>query len=191
MLLMKANRWRARTKRDLVIEVWEALDCETVGARELKQIQTVIMQEFGAGGADSPASIARTLADEGAVLRHPEILNLDSEWRERELSALISPDELNFSDLVEASASIKKLDTLRREFETNSDQVQLGRLREMTLKLKQDALVMARSKAVERQKRLEAREIAQWLTVWLQSPDVFDDWLSLRQRSAEFIKAMS
>ena len=160
---MKANRWRARTKHDLVIEVWEALDCESVGARELREIQTVVMQEFGVGGVDSPASIARSLADEGAVLRHPEILNLDTEWRERELSALISPDELNFSGLVEASASIKKLDTLRRKFEANSEQAQLGRLREMTLKLKQDALVVARSKTVEMRKRLEARELAHLL----------------------------
>src|SRR5688572_7719559 len=114
---MKTNAWRARTKRDLIIEVWESLDCESVGARELKQIQRVVDREFGAGSAESPASIARTLADEGAVLRHPEVLSLDTEWRERELSRLISPDELNFSGLAEASASIKKLDTLRREFE--------------------------------------------------------------------------
>lgn len=183
---MKANRWRARTKHDLIIEVWEALDCESVGARELKQIQKVVGQTFGAGSADSPASIARTLADEGAVLRHPGVLNLDTQWREQELSALISPDELNFSGLAEAAASIKKLDALRRKFEQNSEQE--GRLREMTLKFKHDALGMSRSKTVERQKRLEAREIAQWLTVWLQSPDIFEDWLSLRRRAPAFMR---
>ncbi|MCM3905020.1 MAG: hypothetical protein ND866_25255 [Pyrinomonadaceae bacterium] len=188
---MKANTWRARTKHDLIIEVWEALDCETVGARELKQIQKVVTQKFGAGSADSPASIARTLADEGAVLRHPEVLMLDTEWRERELSVLIPPDELSFSSLAEASASIKKLDTLRRKFEQNQEPQKLGRLREMTLQFKQDASGMARSKTVERQKRLEAKEIAQWLTVWLQSPDIFEDWLSLRQRSTEFIQLTS
>ncbi len=185
---MKANIWRARTKQDLMIEIWEALDCESVGARELEQIQEVIRQKFGPGGLDSPASIARTLADEGAVLRHPEVLSLDTEWRERELLPLIPPDELNFSGLAEASVSIKKLDTLRRKFEQNSEQEQLGRLREMTLGFKQDALGLARSKTVERQKRMEAVEIAQWLTVWLQSPDIFEDWLSLRQRSPEFIQ---
>jgi hypothetical protein len=188
---MKANRWRARTKQDLTIEVWEALDCESVGARELEQIQEVIRQRFGSGSLDSPASIARTLADEGAVLRHPEVLSLDTEWRERELSAVISPDQLNFSGLAEASTSIKRLDTLRRKFEQNNEQERLARLREMTLRFKQDALGMARSKAVERQKRLEAREIAQWLTVWLQSPDIFEDWLSLRQRAPEFLQLTS
>jgi hypothetical protein len=183
---MKANRWNARTRRDLIIEVWEALDCESVGAHELNEIQKVTRDKFGAGSVDSPASIARTLADEGAVLRHPEVLTLDTEWRERELSELISPDELNFSGLAEAESSINKLDALRRKFQSNNEQQQLGRLREMTLKAKQDALILARSKAVERQQRLEAKEIAQWLTIWLQSPDVFEDWLSLRQRSPEF-----
>ncbi|MBA2525744.1 MAG: hypothetical protein H0V18_08180 [Pyrinomonadaceae bacterium] len=174
-----------------MIEVWEALDCESVGAGELKQIQEVIRQRFGDGSLDSPASIARILADEGAVLRHPEVLSLDTEWRERKLSALISSDELSFSGLAQASASIKKLDTMRRKFEQNSEQQQLRRLREMTLNFKQDALGVARSKTVARQKRLEAKEIAQWLTVWLQSPDIFDDWLSLRQRSPEFIQLTS
>lgn len=188
---MEAKKWRAGTKQDLIIEVWEALDCESVGASELGQIQEVIRQRFGSGSLDSPASIARTLADEGAVLRHPEVLSLDTEWRERELSALISPDELNFTGLAEASVSIKKLDTLRRKLEQNSEPAQLKRLREMTLGFKQEALGMAHSRNVERQKRMEAREIAQWLTVWLQSPDIFEDWLSLRQRSPEFIQLRS
>ena len=119
------------------------------------------------------------------------MLILDTEWRERELSALIPPDELSFSGLAEASASIKKLDTLRRKFEQNRESQKLGRLREMTLQFKQDASGMARGKTVERQKRLEAKEIALWLTVWLQSPEIFEDWLSLRQRSTEFIQLIS
>lgn len=137
---MEAKKWRAGTKQDLIIEVWEALDCESVGASELEQIQEVIRQRFGSGSLDSPASIARTLADEGAVLRHPEVLSLDTEWRERELSALISLDELNFTGLAEASVSIKKLDSLRRKLEQNGEAAQLKRLREMTLGFKQEVL---------------------------------------------------
>ncbi len=29
-------------------------------------------------------------------------------------------------------------------------------------------------------------EIAEWFTVWLQTPEIFDDWLELRRRSANF-----
>src|SRR5687767_6857752 len=188
---MKTNSWRSRTKQDLIIEVWEALDCESVGARELQQIQEVVSQRFGAGSGDSPASIARSLADEGAVLRHPEVLSLDTEWRERELSKLIAPDELDFSGLAQAHQSITKLDELRRKFEQDNEPAQMDRLRAMVVKLKQHQLGIARSRIINRQQRLEAKEIAQWLTVWLQSPDLFEEWLSLRQRSPEFIQLTS
>ena len=71
------KRWRSRTKQDLVIEVWEALDCESVGARELEQIQEALRERFGEGALASPAAIARMVADEGAVLRHPEVCECD------------------------------------------------------------------------------------------------------------------
>jgi len=89
---MKADRESRKTKRDLIIELWEALDCESVGARELEQIQNAVAEKFGEGAVDSPASIARVLADEGAVLRHPEVLDFDTKWRERNLSELIPSD---------------------------------------------------------------------------------------------------
>lgn len=188
---MKGNRWRARTKQDLIIEVWEDLDCESVGAQELGQIQKIVGESFGGGALESPAAIARTLADEGAVLRHPEVLDFDTQWREENLTELILPDELDFSDLVESSKSIVKLDELRRRLEGEGDQERLRRLRELALSIKGESQRIARSKIVSEKKRVEAREIAQWLTVWLQEPDMFEDWLILRRRSPEFIQLKS
>ncbi|MBP6213648.1 MAG: hypothetical protein KA447_11435, partial [Pyrinomonadaceae bacterium] len=68
--------WQARTKTDLIIEVWEKLDCENVGAAEIEAIETVIVAEYGEQARDSPMVIARLLADEGAELRHSEIMML-------------------------------------------------------------------------------------------------------------------
>ena len=82
---MGATKWRARTIPDLIIEVWEALDCESVGARELKQIQQALQEKFGEGALESPAAIARTVADEGAVLRHPEVFDCDLKWRRQKM----------------------------------------------------------------------------------------------------------
>jgi hypothetical protein len=31
-----------------------------------------------------------------------------------------------------------------------------------------------------------AAEVAEWLTVWLQNPPIFAEWLNLRQNTAEF-----
>src|SRR3982750_2752266 len=68
--------WAARTKNDLIIEVWEKLDCESVGAAEVEAIEIVLNEQFGPGAVDSPMEIARAVADEGADLRHSELMEL-------------------------------------------------------------------------------------------------------------------
>ena len=183
---MKTNSWRARTKEDLIIEVWEHLDCESVGALELEQIQKAVTETFGEGAVESPAAIARTVADEGAVLRHPEVLEFDTRWRSQRLTALISPDELDFSDLIESAKSITKLDDLRQRFEGEGDEIKLQRLQELVITIKGEFQTLARSRIVDEKSRVEARELVQWLTVWLQEPNMFEDWLDLRRRSEEF-----
>ena len=181
-------RWRSRTRHDLIIEVWEALDCESVGKAELEQIQQALQEKFGEGALDSPASIARTVADEGAVLRHPEVFEYDTRWRERIISSSGPLESLSFSNLAEASESIKKLEHWRRKFADEGKQVEPRRLQEFALKTKQDLQLVARSRIVEAQRRFEAGEIAHWLTIWIQDPAIFEDWLSLRMRSREFVE---
>ena len=175
------------TKRELIIEVWEQLDCETVGARELATIQQSVRDRFGAGAVDSPAAIARLLADEGAVLRHPEVIDCDAEWRERGFLESLLP-AADFDGLEEAAAAITELDQMRKDLEAESRQRDLARLREAVLGIRKDRLLVARSKVVADQARLEASEIAEWLSVWLNSPDLFTDWLDLRRRSVDFLK---
>lgn len=171
-----------------MIEVWEALDCESVGARELQEIQSAIRERFGESAVDSPASIARTLAEEGAVLRHPEVLEFDTNWRERFLSDLIAADDLNFSGLEEAVESIKRLDGVRKLLAQEGEQSRLGRLRDLVVRIKKETELVARSRIVDEKERLLASEIVQWLTVWLKQPELFEDWLLLRRRSPEFIE---
>jgi hypothetical protein len=184
---MSAKSWSGRTKQELIIEVWEALDCESVGESELEQIQEVLQAEFGAGGLESPASIARTVADEGAVLRHPEVFAYDAKWRERLISDSADLESLSFSSLADAAESIRKLDSWRRQ----GKQVELRRLMGFALSTKQDLQLMRRSSLVDAKKRLEAGEIEQWLTIWMQDPNIFADWLSLRRRTPDFIKKFS
>src|SRR6266550_4637615 len=159
---MNGKSWNGRTKQDLIIEVWEDLDCESVGARELEQIQEALREKFGEGAQESPASIARTLADEGAVLRHPEVFDYDTQWRERLISGAVSTESLSFFNLSEASESIDKLESWRKEFAGAGNQGELRRLREFALKTKQDLQLIARSRIVDTNRRLEAREIVQW-----------------------------
>ena len=181
-------KWKSRTRHDLIIEVWEDLDCESVGARELEQIQEVLREKFGEGARDSPASIARKLADEGAVLRHPEVFDYDTQWRERLISGVVPSESLSFSNLPKASESIRKLESWRREFAGDGKQGELRRLQEFALKTKQGLQLVARSRVVDTKRRIDAEEIVQWLTIWILDPAIFEDWLSLRKRSAEFVE---
>jgi hypothetical protein len=185
---MGTTRRRTQTKHDLIIEVWESLDCESVGADELQKIQQVILEKFGAGAVESPSAIARALSDEGAVLRHPEVLERDARWREQNLGEAIFSEALNFGDLAESFASIQKLDSWRSKLAFDSDEPGLRRLRAAVRKIREDCLLVARSEIVDESKRMAAVEIAEWLGIWLKQPEIFVDWIDLRKRSSDFVK---
>lgn len=116
-------------------------------------------------------------------MRHPEVLDFDTKWREQNFYDLVSPDELDFSGLGEAVESIKKLDAIRQKIDP---QLEERAVRELVLRIKDEIQPVTRSKIVAERQRLEAEEIIQWLTIWLQEPELFADWLSLRQQSPEF-----
>src|SRR3954462_14980450 len=183
---MEKHEWKARTKHDLMIEVWEHLDCETVGAAELETIQTVVRDRFGEGAVESPATVARLLADEGAELRHAEVLELDTRHRAADPYEAMFRNVLKFSTFAQAAASIKNLENLRRQFARTKDREGLRRLHEVALKGKQRAQMIARNRNVDEKKRAEKAEIAEWFSVWLKQPEIFKDWLELRQRSKDF-----
>jgi hypothetical protein len=185
---MKKPEWKARTKRDLMIEVWEHLDCESVGASELEEIESVVRERFGAGAVESPASVARLLADEGAELRHAEVLELDARRRASDPYEAMFRNVLKFSDFTQAASSLKRLENLRKQFARKKDQDGLRRVHETALKGKQRAQMIAGNKAVDEKKRAEKAEIAHWFTIWLQQPEIFDDWLHLRRRSKDYLK---
>jgi hypothetical protein len=189
--MKESRKWLARTKRDLMIEVWEHLDCESVGATELERIAAAVREAYGAGAVDSPAAIARLLADEGAELRHAEVLELDVRERAADPYDAMFRNVLKFSSFEQAANSIKQLDNLRRKFTREKDQAGLRRVRETALKGKQRALMIARNRNVDERKRHEKTEIAEWFAVWLQSPEIFSEWLEVRRRSIDFREKFS
>lgn len=182
------REWKARTKRDLMIEVWEHLDCESVGARELEEIMKAVRERFDGGAVESPAAIARLLADEGAELRHAEVLETDARWRAVDPYEAMLRNVLRFSDFDQAANSIRRLENLRKQLARKKDEEGLRRVRETALRGKKRAQMIAANKSVDPRKRAEKEEIAHWFTVWLQTPEIFDDWLALRRTSKDFKK---
>lgn len=183
---MTQKEWQARTKRELMIEVWEHLDCESVGAKELEAVREAVRERFGAGAVESPTRVARVLADEGAELRHAEVLEMDARWRTQDPYEAAFRNVLKFSTFEEAAQSIRRLDNLRKQFRRKNDREGLRRVQETVLKGKQRAQMIARNQSVNERKRAEKAEMAEWFTVWLNQPDIFEDWLALRLASKDF-----
>jgi hypothetical protein len=120
--------------------------------------------------SQSPAAIARTKADEGAELTHPDLLDADVRWRS---ARLFTAEELNFDTVAAAVTWMEEL-TAKKP------------LREPVLSLKRELELVAASSRTGDQDRRLAVEIVQWLTVWLQTPQIFTDWFALRRNTAEF-----
>jgi len=187
------DRFQSRTKDDLIVEVWEHLDGPPVGASVLKQIQRALDDRFGPGAGESPAAIARTLVDAGAELSHPEVLEFDASWREAESRKPTAGEptvlfdlEMGW-DLKTAATWMEKLEELRREFERRDDGKAVKELEARAREQKRYAQTLAGSSALSLDQRLGAAEIAEWLTIWLQTPQLFRAWLDLRRQSPEFL----
>jgi hypothetical protein len=121
----------------------------------------------------SPAAIARKLADEGAQLVHPDVLNTDVRWRS---ARMFTAEELNFET---PAAAVAWMEKLAREDDPP---------REAVLNLKRELeLVAAGSRTSDKDRRIAA-ELAQGLTIWLQNPRIFADWFALRRETAEFLQ---
>ncbi|HEY0659496.1 MAG TPA: hypothetical protein VGD05_13525 [Pyrinomonadaceae bacterium] len=178
--------YKSRTKNDLIIEVWEALDCESIGAKEIAAIEEAVRTRFGSSAVDLPMIIARLLADEGAELRHAEILELDVQRRLESPYDAMFRNILKFSDFKQTIVSIRNLENLRQKFTRENDKEGLRLVRETALKGKNRALMIGKNPKVDEMKRAEKAEIAEWFTIWLQSPEVFDNWIVLRQYSKDF-----
>jgi hypothetical protein len=178
--------YKSRTKTDLIIEVWEALDCESVGAKELTAIETAVRERFGDSAVDLPMKTARLLADEGAELRHAEILELDVQRRLESPYDAMFRNILKFSDFKQALISIRQLENLRQKFLRENDKQGLRLVRETALKGKNRALMISKNEKVDEWKRAEKGEIAEWFALWLGSPEIFENWIELRQNSKDF-----
>ena len=189
----RRHKGAARTRQELTIEVWVGLGSAGVGEYELREIQRAIAERFGTGAVDSPAAIARLLADEGAELRHPEIIEFDARWRE----ARIEKDAADFSvferfdaakplRLKQAEVLIKKLEQLRKKLERAADAQALLSLRGEAVNARQTVQSLAKNEEINQRVRGEQIEITEWLSVWIRTPTLFAGWLQLRKRSPDF-----
>src|SRR4029453_3554845 len=86
------------------------------------------------------------------------------------------------ADLRTALRSIRQMENLRRKFESENDREGLRLLRTQVIEEKESKLARAKKTSAT---QVEATEIAEWLNIWLKSPDVFETWVKLRLASAD------
>src|ERR1041385_749779 len=181
------------TKHQVIVATWESLNRPSIGANELGILQNALRDRFGAPNVIGPSAIARVLADEGAELRHPEIIEFDARWRQSLIedktkrfdprSRLPVDDALTIN---QAEEVISELEKLRHEFEQSSETEALDQLRQYAAELYQRAQSLAKNRGCDPETRRAQIEIAEWLKVWIQTPALFVDWLDLRRRSSGF-----
>jgi len=174
---MNNQKSKPGSREDLILMLWRECRSESAGLTELVHIQQALLDNLGV--VESPAHIARTLADYHVPLRHPEVLAADWKWREDQINKAPESLEFDFETLDSAISSMKRLETLRVRFLSEGDeagwQIVVEHARELKLELAR--------------KRTEvAKEIVQWLAIWLQNPEIFEDWSYLRQNAPEFLE---
>ena len=95
-------------------------------------------------------------------------------------------DKLDFSDLSSAFESVVKIEGSRLQLRTDGQPPVPRALRAVVSAARADCLLRARSNILDTAQREQAKEISEWLRVWLQAPELFSDWLDLRRRSSEY-----
>src|ERR1051325_7283593 len=105
---------KRKTKREMVIEIYDREAMGEVTAREIAQITQGLIAEFGEGGAMSPAEIARVLTDEGLPVRYDQIFIMATPI---ERYQHLFDGVLRCETLGTTETSIRRLDDLQRRFQ--------------------------------------------------------------------------
>jgi len=95
-------------------------------------------------------------------------------------------DSLRFSNLDEAEASVRAIDSLFRQCRQAGDPAGIRLCRARLSEGLRRARRLAGDARLSPAKRREKEEIARWFQLWLEGPDLFFDWLSARQDTAAY-----
>lgn len=168
------------TKKDIILQVAQEIGAQEYTPAEIDQLRRRIMAEFGEDGKTGNDYI-------GEVLKHAGFkVNLTIQEEAEDQYEEEFEDLLHFKTLEDAEVSIMRLDELIRKFRAHGEPAAAERVLNVARLGKRRAEMIARNRKVEPFKRTEKEEIANWFRIWLETPDVFFDWLDVRKQSAEF-----
>ena len=171
------------SRKHLILEYRERQHLESAGLRELRGIQNALREQLAPSKAPSLSYIAAVLREAGTRVdcedRYADPV-IPEPYRGR-LEGV-----LHFHDFAAAENSIRVLDAAWRDYRATADREGAELARKLALRGRLRAESLASNPRVERGRREEKQEIAQWFAVWLENPDLFFDWLDLRKRTDDF-----
>jgi len=174
---------KRKTKKEMVLEIYDREAMGEVTAREIAIINHGLVEEFGEGGAMAPAEIARLLVDEDLPVRFEQVFRMATATEKYE--TLFEGLAIN-KTLAEAEESLLRLDELYRKFHRLDDRTGVRFARQTAERGKRNAASLSRSPRLSEGERAEQGEIAQWFSIWLQTPALFTQWLELRKAAPGF-----
>ena len=180
-----APTMKRKSKQELVLDIYDNEAMGEVTAREIAIINQALIEEYGEGGAMTPAEIARILHDEDLPVRFDQIFRMmtTTEKYENAFARFLEND-----DLAAAEKSIRGIDELYRKFNQSGDKAGVRFAFEAARTARQNAIELSQLPNLSTAERREQAEIAEWFAVWAQTPDLFTEWVQLRKASAEFKK---
>src|SRR5579872_1232876 len=107
-----------RTKRELIIEIFETEGFRELSEAECQVINARLVEIHGRGGAATPAYIANTLLAAGKTVRYQESLSeIPPDQFNEDFAGL-----LNFDTLTAAESSLRAIDRLQRRFHADGNE---------------------------------------------------------------------
>jgi hypothetical protein len=171
------------SKKQIILECCTARALERIGAAEIHALENDLRLRLGPNARTSPSHIVQVLRGAGKQVDYQDRFStppMPEPYASR-LRGL-----LEFHDLESAEASLRKLDQAYREYRAAADRTGVNLVRSILIKGKLRAASLAAKPRVNAAKRAEKREIASWFRIWLETPDLFFDWLEVRKASEEF-----
>jgi hypothetical protein len=169
-----------RTKKELILQTAREIGAQRFTLAEIDQLRRRLMAEHGEDAKTGNDYIADVLKSAGMKVA----LTLQEEAEDQYEEEF--EDLLHFKTLEDAEVSIMRLDELMRKFQTHGEHAAVERVLNVARLGKRRAEMISRNPKVEPPKRAEKEEIGNWFRIWLETPDVFFDWLDVRKQSAEF-----
>ena len=93
---------------------------------------------------------------------------------------------LQFSTFEETEKTIRNLEKLCRKYAEMSDKKGMEYCRRIAMLGRRRAELIGRNPRVSLWKRRQKKEISEWFRLWLETPDLFDDWLKMRKLTEEY-----